>query len=417
MCLPRVARNAENIILGGVIDVTKMASETTIILQCLAATSLVVLGNYLIAKEENEKKEEAEKEALEEAELEKKRQEVMARAQPGSLPKEDCEIELDGAKKAIEEEEYDIYRDSLLRYLGYSNELGEALRPVLPAAYLASYALAFAYVFADSADKGQRADKKKRQKLAKNTFLMLDKGCEGCLTKDDMKVAFKKLQTPLSDAEIDQYFAKLCTNGSEVIDLQQFMAAFDEEDDKLLRLVESTEKPSNDSGPLDNPFLVAGGDALIWQVIASVALPGFTINRFVTLAEIGCEAQAANNIIAEYLPTVLGLSLIPIVCKPLDELADVGLDATLRPLLFSALDADKSGTVDYDELAEKLKVRDGDVNEKALRRLFGDMDTDNNGCISVEDWADGGFARYKAFIESERKGKVKVQAPDRKSVV
>ena len=28
--------------------------------------------------------------------------------------------------------------------------------------------------------------------------------------------------------------------------------------------------------------------------------------------------------------------------------------------------------MDYDELAEKLKVRDGDVNEKALRRLFGD---------------------------------------------
>jgi len=367
----------------------------------------VVFGNFLIAKEEAHKEEEAEKEAKEEAEREKKRAEILAKVDAGKMTAEECEIELGGAKKVIEEEEYDIWRDSLLRYLGYSNELGEALRPVLPAAYLASYGLAFAYVFADSIDKGGRADKAKRRKLAKNTFLTLDKGCEGLLTKEDMKYAFKKLKTPVSDSDIDSYFAEIGISGSEVINMEQFMAAFDKEDEKLVSIVEQMEKPSDDAGGLlANPSLVAGGDALIWQVIASVALPGFTINRFVTLAEVGCEGQAAANIIAEYLPTVLGLSLIPVVCKPLDELADVGLDATLRPLLFSTLDADKSGTVDYEELASKLKVRDGDVNDKALRRLFEDMDTDKNGRITADDWANGGFRRYKLFIESERKGKV-----------
>jgi len=391
-----------------VIDITKILGETTIILQCLVATSLVVAGNFLIAKEEAEKKEEAEQEAKAEAEREKRRAEIMAKVEAGSMTKEECEIELGGAKKVIEEEEYDIWRDSLLRYLGYSNELGEALRPVLPAAYLASYGLAFAYVFADSLDKGGRADKAKRRKLAKNTFLTLDTGCEGCLTKEDMKFAFKKLKTPLSDADVDQYFSEIGITG-EVINMEQFMAAFDKEDDKLVNMVEAMEKPSDDAGLLGNPSLVAGADALIWQVIASVALPGFTINRFVTLAEIGCEAQAQGNIIAEYLPTVLGLSLIPIVCKPLDELADVGLDATLRPLLFATIDADKSGTVDYAELAKKLKVKEGDVNEKALKRLFEDMDTDKNGCITAEDWSNGGFRRYKAFIESERKGKVELK--------
>jgi len=385
-----------------------MLGETTIILQCLAAVSLVVAGNFLIAKEEEEKKEEAEKEAKEAAEREKKREEIMARVEAGTMTKEECEIELGGARKVIQEEEYDIWRDSLLRYLGYSNELGEALRPVLPAAYLASYGLAFAYVFADSVDKGGRADKNKRRNLARSTFITLDKGCEGYLTKDDMAYAFKKLKTPLSDKDIDAYFAQIGASGSEVINLEQFMAAFDKEDEKLVSLVEKMEKPSEDGGLLGNPSLVAGADALIWQVIASVALPGFTINRFVTLAEIGCEAQAQGNIIAEYLPTVLGLSLIPIVCKPLDELADVGLDATLRPLLFSTIDADKSGTVDFEEMKEKLKLRDGDVNEKALRQLFDDMDTDKNGCITAEDWANGGFKKYKAFIESERKGKVEV---------
>jgi Ca2+-binding EF-hand superfamily protein len=373
-----------------------ISQQTTIIFQCIAATSLVVAGNFLIAKEEEEEKEREEKEAKEEAERAKKREEMMA---SGNMTKEECDVALGGAKKAVEEEEYDIWRDSLLRYLGYSNELGEALRPVLPAAYLASYCLAFAYVFADSIDKGGRADKKKRLRDAKNTFLTMDTGCEGYLTKEEVQAAFKKLKTPLSEKDIDSYFAKIDTSGNQKIELEEFMAAFEKKDDELVSLIEALEKPKEDGGPLGNPSLIAGADALIWQVIASVALPGFTINRFVTLTEIGCEAQAESSIVAEYLPTVFGLSLIPIVCKPLDELADFGLDATLRPLLFSTLNADTTGTVEFSELSKKLKERDGSTDEKALRQLFDEMDTDNNGCITAEDWSNGGFERYRAFVE------------------
>lgn len=46
------------------------------------------------------------------------------------------------------------YRQPPLRYLGYANELGEAFHPVLPPSlkllYPASYAVAMAYVLADS---------------------------------------------------------------------------------------------------------------------------------------------------------------------------------------------------------------------------------------------------------------------------
>merc|ERR1712050_312449 len=148
-------------------------------------------------------------------------------------------------------------------------------------------------------------------------------------------------------------------------------------------IVEALQKPSSDDGPLANPSLIAGADALIWQVIASVALPGFTINRFVTLAEIGCEAQAQNSLIAEYFPTVLGLSLIPIFCKPLDELADFGLDMTLRPFLFSPVNADTTGTIEYEILAKKLKESNGELDEKALRAYFDDVDKDKSGRIPV----------------------------------
>ena len=32
----------------------------------------------------------------------------------------------------MEEAEVDIYRDTIVRYLGYSNELGESFRPMIP---------------------------------------------------------------------------------------------------------------------------------------------------------------------------------------------------------------------------------------------------------------------------------------------
>jgi Ca2+-binding EF-hand superfamily protein len=358
--VPRVARQAEpeSMLLGGFLDVTKMMGETTIILQCCAATSLVLAGKYLIAKEEEEEKERTEKEE--------------AAAAAGEIVEKKKEVE----------EEYDIWRDSLLRYLGYSNELGEALRPVLPAAYLASYCLAFAYVFADSVDKGGRADKKKRRKLATSAFLEMDSRCEGYLSKEDVKNAFKKMETPLADADVDKWFASLESSSNERVDLKEFLAAYEQQDEKIVKMVDALEKPAEDGGILANPALVAASDALIWQVIASVALPGFTINRFVTLTEIGCEAQAQSNVVAEYFPTVLGLAMIPLICKPLDELADIGLDNTLRPVLFSAVNADKSGKVEFEVLEKKLKERDGwFYNEQSVKALFKDADS-----INVEEY-------------------------------
>jgi fission process protein 1 len=53
------------------------------------------------------------------------------------------------------EKEFDIYRDSLLRYAGYLNEIGEAFRPLIPSIFVAlSYVLALTYVFADGVSKG-----------------------------------------------------------------------------------------------------------------------------------------------------------------------------------------------------------------------------------------------------------------------
>ncbi len=56
------------------------------------------------------------------------------------------------------EKEYDIYKDSYLRYLGYSNEIGEAFRKVTSTKFVwATYLIEFIYFGADTIHKGHKA--------------------------------------------------------------------------------------------------------------------------------------------------------------------------------------------------------------------------------------------------------------------
>ena len=50
----------------------------------------------------------------------------------------------------------DLYRDTPVRYLGYANEVGESFRHLFPRLVKPSYGVAFAYVFADAADKAKK---------------------------------------------------------------------------------------------------------------------------------------------------------------------------------------------------------------------------------------------------------------------
>jgi fission process protein 1 len=56
------------------------------------------------------------------------------------------------------DKEYDIFKDSALRYIGYSNELGEAFRPIIPSKVVTySYIIEFAYFICDTVHKGHKA--------------------------------------------------------------------------------------------------------------------------------------------------------------------------------------------------------------------------------------------------------------------
>ncbi|XP_006640495.1 mitochondrial fission process protein 1 [Lepisosteus oculatus] len=78
---------------------------------------------------------------------------------------------------------------------------------------------------------------------------------------------------------------------------------------------------------------VAVVDTFVWQALASVAIPGFTINR-VCAASLFLLGQATRwpLPVRKWTTTAIGLSTIPFIIKPIDRSVDYLLDSTLRKL-------------------------------------------------------------------------------------
>mmetsp|Transcript_5865 Transcript_5865/g.7612 ORF Transcript_5865/g.7612 Transcript_5865/m.7612 type:complete len:316 (-) Transcript_5865:171-1118(-) len=147
---------------------------------------------------------------------------------------------------------FDVWRDSPLRYAGYANEVGEAFRFRLPKLLIPSYGVAVLYVMGDTFDK----------------------------TKKAMK----------------------------------------------------TGMPTND-------VLKISTDAFLWQFLASVAIPGFVINRSVFLSQKlinkysnGLKVGGGlHPFIRLWVPTLFGLSLIPFIIHPIDHGVNTLFDRIIRP--------------------------------------------------------------------------------------
>uniref|UniRef100_A0A1B6DPK4 Mitochondrial fission process protein 1 n=1 Tax=Clastoptera arizonana TaxID=38151 RepID=A0A1B6DPK4_9HEMI len=83
--------------------------------------------------------------------------------------------------------------------------------------------------------------------------------------------------------------------------------------------------------------LITAFDALLWQGLASVVIPGFTINRIcwathhflLNVNKIFKVSKQANKIIT----VATGLASIPLIIKPIDHAVDYCLDNTIRPLV------------------------------------------------------------------------------------
>ncbi|KAG8327988.1 mitochondrial fission process protein 1-like [Homalodisca vitripennis] len=148
----------------------------------------------------------------------------------------------------------DVFRDSPARYLGYTNEVGEAFRVVLPTkAVWFTYGVASGYVACDAVDKGFRV---------------------------------------------------------------------------------FTGWPGEDPEGRTRLTLLKTVDALVWQSLASVIVPGFTINRLCW----GTRTMLVKGVrlpghVGKYMSVAVGLGAIPFIIKPIDRVIDHFMDLVVRPCI------------------------------------------------------------------------------------
>ncbi|KAK5976102.1 Mitochondrial fission process protein 1 [Trichostrongylus colubriformis] len=78
---------------------------------------------------------------------------------------------------------------------------------------------------------------------------------------------------------------------------------------------------------------IAAGDTFLWQALASVAIPGFTINRICHFsAAILRRVSRWSPPAQKWIVTAIGLSAIPFIIHPIDAAVEVGMDRTVRQL-------------------------------------------------------------------------------------
>jgi fission process protein 1 len=95
----------------------------------------------------------------------------------------------------------------------------------------------------------------------------------------------------------------------------------------------------NDSSNAELHAVLSACDCLLWQSLASVMIPGATINaivkacRFAVSRGPGILPVTATT----WLPTMVGLGSIPLIIRPIDHFVDMLMDSTYRKVDFASL--------------------------------------------------------------------------------
>lgn len=77
---------------------------------------------------------------------------------------------------------------------------------------------------------------------------------------------------------------------------------------------------------------IVTADTLLWQSLASVLVPGATINAIVKVSRLAVRRSPVtlHAAVAEWLLTGMGLASIPFIVHPIDNAVDLLLDGTTR---------------------------------------------------------------------------------------
>ncbi len=74
-------------------------------------------------------------------------------------------------------------------------------------------------------------------------------------------------------------------------------------------------------------------DTLLWQGMASVLIPGYIINRYVTITGQAMHRLGVPSLPGRLAATAVGLLAIPCIVEPLDEGVHMIMDRYVRPKL------------------------------------------------------------------------------------
>ena len=79
----------------------------------------------------------------------------------------------------------------------------------------------------------------------------------------------------------------------------------------------------------------AAVDTLVWQALASVIVPGFTINRVCagSLLGLGKIIPKVPITTRKWITTAIGLGCIPFIVHPIDTLIHYSMDKSIRKYL------------------------------------------------------------------------------------
>lgn len=78
-------------------------------------------------------------------------------------------------------------------------------------------------------------------------------------------------------------------------------------------------------------LITSAADTLIWQTLASVAIPGFTINRLCAASMYLLKKHSKlPSTTRKWTTVAVGLGSIPFIVKPIDHLVDLLMNNSFR---------------------------------------------------------------------------------------
>ncbi|PSC75737.1 mitochondrial fission process 1 [Micractinium conductrix] len=201
----------------------------------------------------------------------------------------------------------DPLRDSWLRYIAFTSDLGEAFKAQLSRRlYLGSYAVVALYGVLDAADKGAKAAARNAQPApcapphGAGAALPLPAAAAACAGR---LAAAAAARLPAPPAHL--YTANSANEAASI--------------------------------PVAVPVAAAVLDTALWHAAASLAIPAALINRTVwaarALAARPSAVAALHPRLRQLAPPLAGLAMIPLAVHRIDEAVTEWMDAHFRPHL------------------------------------------------------------------------------------